>query len=46
MDCVQEGADGARQEMENQRMSMRIDLEVSSSFDFIITASTADRDCM
>ena len=31
---------------ENQRMSMRIDLEVLSSFDFIITTSTSDSECV
>ena len=31
---------------ENQRMSMRIDLEVLSSFDFIITTSTRDGECV
>ena len=31
---------------ENQRMSMRIDLEVLSSFDFIITTRTVDGECV
>ena len=31
---------------ENQRMSMRIDLEVLSSFGFIITTSTSDSECV
>ena len=31
---------------ENQRISMRIDLEVLSSFDFVITTSTSDSECV
>ena len=31
---------------ENQRMSMRVDLEVLSSFGFIITMSTSDNECV
>ena len=36
---------GSGSKRENKRMSMRIDLEVLSSFDFIIT-STSDSECM
>ena len=32
-------------ERENHRMSMRMDLEVLSSFDFHITTSTSDSEC-
>ena len=31
---------------ENQRISMRIDLEVLNSVDLIITTSTSDSECM
>jgi len=31
---------------ENHRISMRIDLEVLTSFDFIITTSTSDSECL
>ena len=34
-----------RTQRENQRMSMRIDLEVLSSFGFIRTTSTSDSEC-
>ena len=50
--CQQEavaakGSGSKRQWMrENHRISMRIDLEVLTSFDFIITTSTSDSECL
>ena len=41
------GSGSKRQWMrENHRISMRIDLEVLTSFDFIITTSTSDSECL